>query len=73
MALDISKLGVAGIGLDVVNWLCSNVGGIKIGKSFRQANELLVGNGWRVTQDIHKTTLYIDDEVLEIQFKLIWL
>lgn len=73
MALDISKLGIAGIGLDVVNWLCDNVGGIKIGKSFRQDNEILVGKGWRVTQDGYKTIMYIDDEVLEIQFKLTWL
>lgn len=73
MALDISKLGIAGIGLNVIDWLCANVGGLKLGKSFRQGNEILVGAGWRVTQDKHKMTLYIDDEVLEIQFKLTWL
>jgi hypothetical protein len=73
MALDISKMGLAGIGLDVITWLCQNVGGFANVKNSFYDHETMKGNGWKIYTYHHTTFISIDDPTLEILFKLRWL
>jgi hypothetical protein len=74
MALDITQMGLAGIGLDVVKWLCQNVGGfLNLKTNSLPDHVMMKGKGWKI-YTYHKTTfISIDDPVLELQFKLTWL
>jgi hypothetical protein len=73
MALDISKLGLAGIGIDIVTWLCQNVGGFNTSGSNLFRHELMKGKGWKIFIFDSSMLIAIDDPLLEMQFKLTWL
>jgi hypothetical protein len=74
MALDITTMGIAGIGLDVIKWLCHNVGGFNSIKNRSLGdNEMMKGNGWQIYSKNRTTFISIDDPILEMQFKLVWL
>jgi len=74
MALDITKMGLAGIGLDVIKWLCQNVGGFhNLKNTWLYDHEMMKGDGWKIYIYDKTTFISIDDPVLEMQFKLVWL
>jgi hypothetical protein len=73
MALDISKLGIGGIGIDTVTWLCQNVGRFNASGSTLFHHELMKGKGWKILTFDDSTIIVIDDPLLEMQFKLTWL
>jgi hypothetical protein len=73
MALDISKLGIGGIGIDTVTWLCQNVGRLNTSGKTLFRHELMKGKGWAIFTFDGSTIIVIDDPLLEIQFKLTWL
>jgi hypothetical protein len=74
MALDISSMGIAGVGIDVIKWLCQNVGGLHNRKDRSLYGKVTMkGNGWKIYTFRRTTFISIDDPVLELQFKLVWL